>query len=220
MLNLFHAPDLETLGALATSLLAQPQQDPFAPARVVVPSQGIGRWLTLQLAREQGIAMQLDVQLPSAFVWELSRLVLGQLPEQSAFTPLTLSWRLYDWLCEPANLERAPRLARYLEGGDERRRLSLATRIADVFDQYLLYRDDWLAAWERSELCDLGADGAWQALLWRELTKDGHSTTCCSACTTRRPSPACPSACWCSASAACRPITCACSKGWRGIPRW
>lgn len=174
MLNLFHAPDLETLGVLATRLLATPARDPFAPARVVVPSQGIGRWLTLQLAREQGIAMQLEVQLPSAFVWELSRLVLGQLPEQSAFTPLTLSWRLYDWLCEPSNLERAPRLARYLEGGDERRRLSLATRIADVFDQYLLYRDDWLAAWERSELCDLGADEAWQALLWRELTKDGH----------------------------------------------
>ncbi|MBC9252912.1 exodeoxyribonuclease V subunit gamma [Pseudomonas alcaligenes] len=174
MLSLYHAPDLETLGALATRLLATPARDPFAPARVVVPSQGIGRWLTLQLAREQGIAMQLEVQLPSAFVWELSRLVLGQLPEQSAFTPLTLSWRLYDWLCESANLELAPRLARYLEGGDERRRLSLATRIADVFDQYLLYRDDWLAAWERDELCDLGADEAWQALLWRELTKDGH----------------------------------------------
>ena len=174
MLNLFHAPDLETLGALATKLLAQPQHDPFAPARVVVPSQGIGRWLTLQLAREQGIAMQLEVQLPSAFVWDLSRQVLGQLPEQSAFTPVTLTWRLYDWLCEPANLQRAERLQRYLEGGDERRRLSLAAKIADVFDQYLLYRDDWLAAWERGELCDLGADEAWQALLWRELTADGH----------------------------------------------
>ncbi|MEK1905825.1 MAG: exodeoxyribonuclease V subunit gamma, partial [Pseudomonas sp.] len=174
MLNLFHAPDLETLGALATRLLAQPQRDPFAPARVVVPSQGIGRWLTLQLAREQGIAMQLEVQLPSAFVWELSRQVLGQLPEQSAFTPVTLTWRLYDWLCEPANLQRAERLQRYLEGGDERRRLSLAAKIADVFDQYLLYRDDWLAAWERGALCDLGADEAWQALLWRELTADGH----------------------------------------------
>ncbi|WP_313516268.1 exodeoxyribonuclease V subunit gamma, partial [Pseudomonas sp.] len=174
MLSLYHAPDLETLGALATRLLAQPQRDPFAQARVVVPSQGIGRWLTLQLAREQGIAMQLEVKLPAAFVWDLSRQVLGQLPEQSAFTTLTLSWRLYDWLCEPANLQRAERLQRYLDGGDERRRLSLAAKIADVFDQYLLYRDDWLAAWERGALCDLGADEAWQALLWRELTADGH----------------------------------------------
>lgn len=174
MLSLYHAPDLETLGELATTLLAQPQSDPLAPARVVVPSQGMGRWLTLELARKQGIAMQLDIQLPSSFVWDLSRLVLGQLPEQSAFTPATLGWRLYDWLCEPAQLALAPRLAHYLDGGDERRRLALAGRIADVFDQYLLYRDDWLAAWERGERLGLGPDEDWQALLWQELTKDGH----------------------------------------------
>lgn len=174
MLSLYHAPDLETLGALACRLLAQPQADVLAPARIVVPSQGIGRWLTLQLAREQGIAMHLDVQLPSSFVWGLARQVLGALPEQSAFNPQAMTWRLYDWLCEPANLARAERLERYLQGGDERRRLALAAKIADVFDQYLLYRDDWLAAWERGELCDLGPDEAWQALLWAELTKDGH----------------------------------------------
>ncbi len=174
MLTLYHAPDLETLGELATTLLAQPLSDPFAPARVVVPSQGMGRWLTLELARKQGIAMQLELQLPSAFIWDLSRTVLGSLPEQSAFSPTTLTWRLYGWLCEPANLELAPRLAQYLDGGDERRRLSLAAKIADVFDQYLLYRDDWLAAWERGETLGLGADEAWQALLWRELTRDGH----------------------------------------------
>ncbi|UTW06043.1 exodeoxyribonuclease V subunit gamma [Pseudomonas benzenivorans] len=174
MLSLYHAPDLETLGELATTLLAQPLREPFAAAQVVVPSQGIGRWLTLELARKQGIAMQLEVQLPATFVWDLSRLVLGQLPEQSAFKPETLTWRLYDWLCEPQQLAEAPRLAHYLAGGDERRRLSLAGKIADVFDQYLLYRDDWLAAWEAGELLGLGPDEAWQALLWRELTRDGH----------------------------------------------
>ena len=120
MLNLYHAPDLETLGELATTLLAQPLREPFAPALVVVPSQGMGRWLTLELARKQGIAMQLEVQLPAKFVWDLSRLVLGQLPEQSAFAPTTLAWRLYDWLCEPVNLAEAPRLAHYLEGGDRK----------------------------------------------------------------------------------------------------
>jgi len=174
MLTLYHAPDLETLGELASALLAQPLREPFAAAQVVVPSQGIGRWLTLVLARKQGIAMHLEVQLPATFVWALSRQVLGHLPEQSAFSPATLSWRLYDWLCEPENVAQAPRLAHYLEGGDERRRLSLAAKIADVFDQYLLYRDDWLAAWERDELLGLGLDEQWQALLWRELTRDGH----------------------------------------------
>jgi exodeoxyribonuclease V gamma subunit len=174
MLRLYHAPDLETLGSLASRLLAQPQQNPLAAARLVVPSQGIGRWLTLQLAKEEGIAMHLQVQLPASFVWDLTRDVLGALPEQSAFNPQAMTWRLYDWLCEPANVVQAERLHRYLEGGDERRRFALAGKIADVFDQYLLYRDDWLAAWERGETLGLGQDEPWQALLWRELTKDGH----------------------------------------------
>ena len=174
MLSLYHANDLESLGALAAQLLAQPQRDPLAPVQVVVPSQGMGRWLTLELARRQGIVMQLEVQLPASFIWQLSRQVLGALPEQSAFKPQTLTWRLYDWLCEPDNLARAPRLAHYLEGGDERRRLALAGRIADVFDQYLLFRDDWLEAWERGARLDLGPDEDWQALLWQMLTADGH----------------------------------------------
>ncbi len=174
MLDLYHANDLESLGELACALLAQPQADPLAPARVVVPSQGMGRWLTLLLARRQGIAMHVELHLPARFVWDLTRQALGELPTQSAFNPATLAWRLYDWLCEDAHLARAPRLARYLDGGDDRRRLALAARIADVFDQYLLYRDDWLAAWERGERLGLGDDEDWQALLWRELTADGH----------------------------------------------
>jgi len=174
VLNLYHAADLETLGELACTLLAQPMEDALTAQSIVVPSQGIGRWLELAVAQKQGIAMRLDFELPSAFVWRLSRQVLGELPEQSAFAPENLTWRLYDWFCEPSHLAQTPPLSRYLKDGDERRRLTLAARIADVFDQYLLYRNDWLAAWEHGQLLDLGADESWQALLWRELTKSGH----------------------------------------------
>ncbi len=53
--------------------------------------------------------------------------------------------------------------------GDDLRRFELAKRIADLFDQYLIYRPDWMAAWERGETLGLGTDEEWQALLWREL---------------------------------------------------
>ena len=174
MLSLYHANDLESLGLLAAELLGVPPTDPFAPLKIVVPSQGIGRWLTLELARRHKIAMQLEVMLPASYIWQLSRKVLGALPETNAFNSEMMGWRIYDWLCEPSHLQDTPRLARYLEGADERRRLSLAYRIADVFDQYLLYRDDWLAAWERGETLNLGDDESWQAIIWQALTKDGH----------------------------------------------
>jgi exodeoxyribonuclease V gamma subunit len=77
MLSLYHAPDLETLGALATRLLATADARSLCSALVVVPSQGMGRWLTLELARKQGIAMQLEVQLPAKFVWDLCRVCVS-----------------------------------------------------------------------------------------------------------------------------------------------
>jgi exodeoxyribonuclease V gamma subunit len=156
----------------------------------------------------------------------MPRLCLGQLPEQSAFSPSSLSWRLYDWLCEPEHLAerhvwRTTWKAAMNAAG------CLAVKIADVFDQYLLYRDDWLAAWERGELLGLGPDEAWQALLWRELTKDGHphrarllEDLLARLYERRTDRPACPSAYWCSASAVCRRTICACWKVWRGTPKW
>ncbi|WIX34063.1 exodeoxyribonuclease V subunit gamma [Salinicola sp. JS01] len=56
----------------------------------------------------------------------------------------------------------------------ERKRWQLAVRLADLFDQYLNYRPDWLAAWERDETApmDLPADQRWQPALWRALLDD------------------------------------------------
>ena len=68
MLSLYHAPDLETLGELATTLLAQPLADPSRRRGWWCRAGSMGRWLTLELARRQGIAMQLELQLPAAFV--------------------------------------------------------------------------------------------------------------------------------------------------------
>ena len=55
------------------------------------------------------------------------------------------------------------------EGGDDRR-YDLAWRIADVYDRYLVYRPDWIEAWEA------GGEDHWQARLWRVLAADTRST--------------------------------------------
>jgi exodeoxyribonuclease V gamma subunit len=71
-----------------------------------------------------------------------------------------------------------PRLASYLGGADEVMRFELAGRVAGLFDQYITYRPDWLAAWRLGRTADLQAvsesdraDEAWQAALWRRLVE-------------------------------------------------
>ena len=45
------------------------------------------------------------------------------------------------------------------------KRFQLSSRIADLFDQYLIFRPEMVLGWDR------GAENHWQAVLWRELVK-------------------------------------------------
>ncbi|MDD1649077.1 MAG: exodeoxyribonuclease V subunit gamma, partial [Methylococcaceae bacterium] len=64
---------------------------------------------------------------------------------------------------------------------DRRKCFQLAERLADLFDQYQVYRADWLAAWAEGEEVLITARGdpialpdeqRWQAALWRHVLDD------------------------------------------------
>ena len=178
--------------ALRDVLVAWMKRHPLAPLEnelILVQSNGIAQWLKMALAADEaaggcGIAAALDAFLPSRFVWQAYRAVLGRdaVPEVSPFDKPLLVWRLMRLL--PALLARdefAP-LARFLSDDEDlRKRHQLAERLADLFDQYQMYRADWLAAWAAGEDVVITARGvrealptaqAWQPALWRALLED------------------------------------------------
>jgi exodeoxyribonuclease V gamma subunit len=174
MLRLYQSDKLEILAQIL-ALEHQPPPSPFQPDTLVVQSLGMGRWVSLRLADKLGVCANVRFTLPASFVWELRRDLFGDLPRRSPFATEVLTFRVMAWLDRPENLARAPCLAGYLKDGGELRRFQLAARIADMFDQYLVYREDWITAWEQGEMLNLGGDEAWQALLWRDLVS-GETT--------------------------------------------
>ena len=169
MIQLFQSNKLEILLELLAATVAFPQRNVLAKETIVVQSKGMGRWISMGIAAKHGICANIQFPLPASYQWELLRIALGDLPKRSAFSPEALTFRLMDWLSKPQNLELTPDLANYLQVGDDVRRFELAARIADLFDQYLVYRPDWVAAWERGNTLGLGSDEGWQSLLWREM---------------------------------------------------
>jgi exodeoxyribonuclease V gamma subunit len=164
MLHLHHSNRLERLLERLVAVTEAPLSDPFAPEAVVVQNPGMARWVGQQLARATGIAANLDFPLPARFVWDVFRAWFPDLPERSGFDREALLWRamalLPGHLSEPTFTE----LARYLASGPSAlKRYQLCRRIADVFDQYLVYRPDWVLAWEAGE------EDHWQARLWRAM---------------------------------------------------
>ncbi|MBJ3813827.1 exodeoxyribonuclease V subunit gamma [Shimwellia pseudoproteus] len=172
MLRVYHSNRLDVLEEIMEFIVErQPLPDPFAPEVVLVQSTGMAQWLQMTLAQRFGIAANISFPLPASFIWDMFVRVLPGIPQESAFNKAGMSWKLMTLLPGKLALPEFALLRHYLEQDDDGRKLfQLASRIADLFDQYLVYRPDWLLQWENQQLVD-GLDEAqhWQAPLWRDL---------------------------------------------------
>jgi len=164
VLYIHHSNRLERLFDELAGIMTTPLPDPMQPEVVVVQSQGMARWLALRLAASRGICANLDCPFPAALIWRLFAARHQAIPPLSPYDVEALPWAVMTQL---ATLRRQPgfeTLDRYL-GREVRpiKQYQLAERIAAVFDQYLVYRPDWIMGWEQ------GRDDHWQAGLWRGL---------------------------------------------------
>lgn len=174
MLRVYHSNRLDVLEELMEYLIEQhPQPDPFDPEVVLVQSTGMAQWLQMTLAKKFGISANIEFPLPASFIWDMFVRVLKDVPLESAFSKQSMSWKLMTLL--PQMLERPEfaLLRHYLDDDpDKRKCFQLATRVADLYDQYLVYRPNWLARWEAGETIDgIGESQQWQAPLWKALVE-------------------------------------------------
>jgi exodeoxyribonuclease V gamma subunit len=193
-----HGNRLEDLRGLAVEWMRLHPLGPLENETILVQSNGIGQWLKLALAEDPdnggaGIAAALDVMLPARFLWQAYRTVLTHVsnnedavPETSPFDKSRLVWRLLRLLPTLAEQDVFAPLAQFLEvDRDQRKHYQLAERLADLFDQYQVYRADWLDAWAngddvlitaRGETRPLEDHQRWQPALWRILREDVANT--------------------------------------------
>ena len=174
MLRVYHSNRLDVLEALMEFIVEQQRlDDPFEPEMILVQSTGMAQWLQMSLSQKFGIAANIDFPLPASFIWDMFVRVLPDIPKQSAFNKQSMSWKLMTLLPEMLTHDEFAMLRHYLNDDTDKRKLfQLASRTADLYDQYLVYRPEWLTRWEAGELID-GLDQAqvWQAPLWKALVE-------------------------------------------------
>ncbi len=169
-----HGHRLEDLTQLVVRLTGIAPLTPLESECVLVQSNGIAQWLKLHLAEATGIAAMLDVTLPARFQWQAYRAVLGaNLPRHSPFDKDRLTWRLMRVLPNYLGQPEFQALQSYMQDDIEQRKLyQLCERLADLFDQYQMYRADWLAEWATGGNVQADDENAWQPILWRALLSD------------------------------------------------
>lgn len=179
MLVLHRAERADLLAGMLGDVLAAPLADPMAAEVVSVPTRGVERWLTQQLAgrlgsrggRADGVCANVEFPFPGTLVRRVLAEAGGEDPSASRWAPERLAWPLLEVVGEHLDEEWLAPLADHLRAGvdcGDERRLSSARHLADLYDRYGVHRPELLLAWARGE-DGTPASAAWQAELWRRL---------------------------------------------------
>ena len=174
-----HSHRSERLADTLTGWLRAHPLDPLESEVVLVQSNGMAEWIKIELARQSGVCAATRVELPSRFLWRTYRQVLGthHVPPDSPLDKLPMTWRLMALLPGCLGDSVFKPVAGFLRGDEPDRLLQLASRLADLFDQYQIYRPDWLQDWaagrdvlrKSAGSNALAEDQLWQAELWRRV---------------------------------------------------
>jgi len=175
MLHIYTSNRLEYLIKNLVSAINAKPLPPLIQETIVVQSKGMERWVSMELAKYLGVWANGYFPFANAMLWRLFKETLGYLPDISLFEREVMVWSIMKILPDYLGHQEFTELNHYLQGdGQQIKRFQLASRIAEVFDQYLMYRPTWIADWENGkqprELAN-DSQARWQAILWRALVK-------------------------------------------------
>lgn len=185
-LSIIHSNHLEDLREVAAGWIRTHPLQVLETDQFIVQSNGMAQWLKLALAADDGcgISAGIDMKLPGRYVWTAYRAVLGNdiIPEESPYDKDRLIWRIFKLLPILSTESIFDPLNRFLEQDkDPRKRSQLAGHLADLYDQYQVYRADWLEDWAqglnqlatvKGKPIPLNESQKWQAELWRRIKAD------------------------------------------------
>jgi len=167
---------LEALAARLADVLRGDPNPPLVPEIIAVPNQGMERWLSFELATRLGICASVDFPSVSEAAFDCFRRVGLEVKGKTEAGAQVTSWAIAAILGE--SLEEAvfaPVRGYVRPSGEgdpqsELRLHELSRRLATVYDDYVVYRPDWVLAWEDGKAAldaddAAAADEAWQAEL-------------------------------------------------------
>ncbi|PWV49639.1 exodeoxyribonuclease V subunit gamma [Chitinophaga sp. S165] len=162
---------LENLSLGLAQTLKTSHSRVFEQHLIVTQTEGMNNWLKLQLAEYLGIAANCRFLKPNDLIHQIYFLMDGHYSEMLSGRNLT--WLLYKLLGEDAFRETYPAVATYYhntEPDSDLKRMALAERTADLFDQYQIYRPEMIREWNE-EAEDPLAKMDWQQYLWGKAKK-------------------------------------------------
>jgi exodeoxyribonuclease V gamma subunit len=122
----------------------------FNKEYIITQTAGMNRWLAVEMAKKEynGVFANFELVNQDAFLHELLAFMS---PGNSQYNAETVKWILFDLLGSEAfkSIERFSPVINYIEDNNLKR-VQLAARIVDLFDQYQVYREGLVESWNNN----------------------------------------------------------------------
>ncbi len=171
-LNIFTSNKLEVLAEKLAELIKTPGSSALDAETIVIQSPGMERWICLALAGYNGICANVRFPFPNTFLEEIAKQALPDFQEPISFDPDRMTFKIMKAIPECIQLPGFERLKAYLaEDATHLKRLQISSKLADIYDQYQVFRPEMILQWEQGKQdadCE-SPENKWQAQLWRKL---------------------------------------------------
>lgn len=157
----------DSLDELAKRLCDDISQNPkpvFQPVYIITQTEGMNAWLKQKLAAHFGIAANYRYLKSQEIINQVYFLLGGRSSE--ILSSENLSWIIFKLLGEAEFRNKFKDVSAYYSSDpkdEEVKKMALAEKIADLFDQYQIYRPEMIMSWNK----DADSFSGWQEYLWK-----------------------------------------------------
>jgi exodeoxyribonuclease V gamma subunit len=160
--HLYISNSIEKLALQLSQNLQQETCDVFQQQHIITQTEGMNKWLTEQIAQQLGISANIGFHSPNDIIALLHEW-LSEKPGP-VITSDKIRWKIWKELSEPGFRQRFPEVAAYYRNHPIRQ-IALANQMADLFDQYQIYRPGLISDWNHSAQ----SPENFQWYLWKRL---------------------------------------------------
>ncbi|MGI8638288.1 MAG: exodeoxyribonuclease V subunit gamma, partial [Segetibacter sp.] len=153
---------LEQLSVQLSKELYRQGNHVFQPQYIVTQTEGMNNWLKIKIAGNLGIVANCRFLKPNDLVNEIYYKLGSQ--NKQALSPAILQWVLFTLLSAKEFQDEFRKIANYYTN-DDVKRMALAEKVADLFDQYQIYRPEMIRDWN-DKPTGFDVNNGWQKFLW------------------------------------------------------
>ncbi|OQM34007.1 hypothetical protein AOQ89_01435 [bacterium endosymbiont of Pedicinus badii] len=176
MFNLYNSNEFDALLILLSCFLNNKKENPLDEEIIIVQNMNIAHWIKIFLAEKTGISANLKFFLPSTFIWKIVSKIFPKISLKNTFNRREIAWRIMRILPNLVRNKKFYSIKNYLKDKKNvRKYFQFSQKVSELFDEYLIYRPDWMYLWNMNkcifEIKDKKTE-EWQSYLWRKICKE------------------------------------------------